>query len=171
MKIIENFIGSIIDRLFPNAAADRKITILQFIKFGIVGLSNTILSYVLYLLVLFILKPYNLFFDAYIASIVSFVLSVLWSFVWNNRFVFKSEKGERNIFKALIKTYISYGFTGFLLANALLYLWINVLKIPKEVAPLISLIITVPTNFILNKFWAFKTKGKSNSEKDNEVTK
>ena len=171
MKSFDYIFSAFIDKIFPRMPEEKKLTILQFIKFGIVGLSNTILSYVLYLLVLFILKPYNLFFDAYIASIVSFVLSVLWSFVWNNRFVFKSEKGERNIFKALIKTYISYGFTGFLLANALLYLWINVLKIPKEVAPLISLIITVPTNFILNKFWAFKTKGKSNSEKDNEVTK
>lgn len=160
MKNIDNLIGSFLDRLSPNIVAERKVTILQFIKFGIVGLSNTIISYLLYLLVLFVLKPYNLFFDAYAASIVSFILSVLWSFVWNNRFVFKSEKGERNIFKALVKTYISYGFTGFLLANALLYVWINVFRIPKEIAPLISLIITVPTNFVLNKFWAFKTKGK-----------
>ena len=132
--------------------------IVQFIKFGIVGLSNTLLSYGLYLLVLFVMKPLKVSWDAYAASVVSFVLSVLWSFFWNNKYVFKSDKGERNIFKAIIKTYISYGFTGFVLANILLFIWINVFNIPKTIAPLISLLITVPANFLLNKFWAFKTK-------------
>lgn len=62
---------------------------MQFIKFGIVGLSNTIISYVLYAITLLLLQKNMLFpkTDYLLAQIVAFVLSVLWSFYWNNRMV------------------------------------------------------------------------------------
>ena len=112
--------------IFKIDISDSKTAVIsQFVKFGIVGVSNTLLSYGIYLLVLFMMKPLNISWDAYVGSVVSFFLSVLWSFFWNNKYVFKSDKGERNLFKALIKTYISYGFTGFILANILLFVWID----------------------------------------------
>jgi len=39
----------------------------------------------------------------------------------------------------------------------LLWLWTDVIGISKFLAPLISLLITVPVNFLMNKFWTFKT--------------
>lgn len=135
---------------------DNKIeTLVQFIKFGIIGLSNTLLSYVIYLLTLLLLKPLNLSWDYFVGSVLSFVLSVLWSFYWNNRLVFTKKSEKRSILKSLLKTYASYAFTGIVLGNLLLFLWVAVLGIPKTLAPLLSLVITVPLNFILNKFWAF----------------
>ncbi len=140
--------------------------LIQFIKFGLVGVTNTLLSYAIYLLVLFLMKPLGVFWDIYVGSVLSFVLSVLWSFFLNNRLVFKAEKGSRSLWKSLLKTYVSYGFTGIILANILLYVWVSVLGVPKTIAPAINLLITVPLNFILNKFWAFRTK-KKKSEKNN----
>ena len=134
-------------------------TLEQFIKFGIVGVTNTAVGYGINVLVLKILQPYQLSWDYVAANIVSFLLSVLWSFYWNNKFVFTEEEGQkRNKLKALLKTYVSYGFTGIILTNVLSYLWIDVLGISKYLAPLINLIITIPLNFIMNKLWAFKTK-------------
>ena len=46
---------------------------------------------------------------------------------------------------------------GIVLANVLSYIWIDVLGISKCVAPLINLIISIPLNFIINRYWAFKT--------------
>lgn len=140
--------------------------LIQFIKFGLVGVTNTLLSYAIYLLVLFLTKPLEVSWDIYVGSVLSFVLSVLWSFFLNNRLVFKAEKGSRSLWKSLLKTYVSYGFTGIILANILLYVWVSVLGVPKTIAPAINLLITVPLNFILNKFWAFRTKKKKN-EKNN----
>ena len=37
----------------------------------------------------------------------------------------------------------------------LVYLWIEILKISKYIAPLLNLTISVPVNYILNKSWAF----------------
>ena len=86
-----------------------------------------------------------------------FVLSVLWSFYWNNRFVFTLKSGElRSIWKSLIKTYISYSFTGLFLNSILLVLWVKILGVSEFIAPLINLIFSVPLNFIINKLWAFK---------------
>lgn len=126
-------------------------SIIQFIKFGIVGASNTIISYVTYILLLRVGMYYL------IASIISFVVSVLNSYFWNNRYVFKSEEGKERIWwKVLFKTFISYAGTGLVLSNILLILWVEVICIPKELAPLINLVITIPLNYIVNKFWAYK---------------
>lgn len=98
-------------------------------------------------------------FDYIIANVVSWVLSVLWSFYWNNKFVFKKEEGEhRNIWAALFKTYVSYGFTGLILNNVLSVIWVSVLHVSKMIAPIINLIINIPINFFLNKIWAFGKK-------------
>ena len=136
--------------------SEEKIEILaQFIKFGLVVLSNTLLSYAIYLLTLLILSPLKLSWDYFVASVLSFVLSVLWSYFWNNRFVFKQDSKKRSFWKSLFKTYLSYAFTGIILGNILLYVWVALLGIPKTLAPLLSLVITVPLNFLLNKYWAF----------------
>jgi putative flippase GtrA len=136
-------------------------TFIEFIKFGIVGVSNTLVSYLIYVFSLLIIRKINtnLSIDYIIAQTIAFVLSVLWSFYWNNKMVFvKKENEKRSIWKSLLKTYISYSFTGLFLSNVLLVLWIHVLHISEFIAPLINLIVSVPLNFILNKFWAFKSE-------------
>lgn len=136
----------------------------QFIKFGIVGVSNTLISYVLYSGGLIVFREACLFgqADYLIAQIVAFVVSVAWSFYWNNKFVFKMEAGKkRSIWKALLKTYISYSFTGLFLSSILLILWVQIFHISEFIAPIINLLITVPLNFIINKFWAFKQSNKT----------
>lgn len=135
-----------------------KTGLLQFIKFGIVGISNTLISYGLNVLILLVLRPFQVPWDFVLGNIVSFLLSVLWSFYWNNRFVFTvKDRESRKLGRALIKSYISYGFTGIILNNFLSWLWISVFGISKYIAPLINLLISVPVNFIMNKFWAFKS--------------
>lgn len=134
-------------------------TIMQFVRFGIVGVSNTVISYVIYVVGLLLLQKIHLLpqYDYLFAQIAAFVISVLWSFYWNSKMVFALEEGkERSVWKALIKTFISYSFTGLFLSSILLFLWVRVLGISEFIAPLINLLITVPLNFIINKFWAFK---------------
>lgn len=133
--------------------------IVQFIKFGVVGVSNTLISYVLNILVLFILAPLQIAWDYVLGNLVSFFLSVLWSFYWNNKYVFTEKEGEqRTIWKALLKTYVSYGVTGIVLNNILSCIWIEIFNVSKFIAPIINLVISVPINFLMNKFWAFNNK-------------
>lgn len=132
---------------------------MQFVKFGIVGLSNTIISYVIYVGGLIFLQYFGIFpkVDYLVAQIVAFILSLLWSFYWNNKMVFVLEKGkERSLWKALVKTYISYSFTGLFLNSILLVFWVQICNISEFIAPIINLLVSVPLNFVINKFWAFK---------------
>ena len=135
-----------------------KRNLVQFIKFGIVGVSNTLVSYVLNLLCLFVLDKYDVAYDYVIANTVAFVLSVLWSFYWNERFVFteKQDSYQSNRLVRLLKMYLSYGFTGIILNNVLSFLWISVLGISKVIAPLINSAIGVPINYVINKKWTFE---------------
>ena len=57
--------------------------ILQFVKFGIVGVSNTLISYIVYV----ILVTWGCHYLA--ASLLGFLISVINAFYWNNRYVFK----------------------------------------------------------------------------------
>lgn len=132
---------------------------MQFVKFGIVGISNTLISYVLYAGSLLILKKFAIMpvGDYLIAQIIAFALSVLWSFYWNNKMVFVQEEGKkRSVMKALLKTYVSYSFTGLFLNSILLALWVQIFHMSEFLAPIINLLISVPVNFLINKFWAFK---------------
>jgi len=133
----------------------------QFIKFSLVGVSNTLVSFAVNVTTLFLLRPYGIPVDYIIANIIAFALSVLWSYLLNSRFVFKpGEEGKRSGIRILVRTYVAYGFTGIFLNNILSTVWIRIFHIEKFVSPLLNIPFCVPVNFYLNKFWAYSDKGK-----------
>lgn len=141
-------------------ADERWEAFVQFVKFGFVGLSNTVISTVIYWVMIY----FNC--NKYVASITGFVVSVLNSFFWNNSFVFKKgENEERNPIKALMKTFMSYAATGLVLHNILLWIWTEKVGLNDYIVPIVNLVITIPINFIMNKFWAFKAEKKQSLEK------
>lgn len=158
-KIYMFFVELLFKIIKKDLTDKKRQTFKEFLQFGLVGVSNTIISYLLYVVTLLLVSKSGVKFDYIIANIVSWLLSVLWSFYWNNKFVFKKEEGEkRNIWAALFKTYVSYGFTGLILNNILSVLWVSVLHISKILAPIINLVISIPINFFMNKLWAFGKK-------------
>lgn len=146
-------------------------SLMQFVKFGLVGVWNTVFSYAINLICLLSFRKAGILqfeiFGAptavYVANIIAFIISVFVSFLLNNRFVFTLEEGQsRNFGKALFKSYLSYGFTGIILNNVLAIVWVGLCGISELVAPLISLIIAIPINFFMNKLWAFKSESGKN---------
>lgn len=164
-NIIEKIVYFFLDMLFritgKELSDDIFMSFMQFAKFGIVGASNTILSYVIYVVSLLGFQKWGIFskVDYLVSSFIGFVLSVLWSFYWNNKMVFTLQQGEkRSVWKSLVKTFVSYSFTGLFLSNVLLVLWVHALHISEFTAPIINLFVTVPLNFVINKFWTFKAR-------------
>ena len=121
-------------------------SVIQFVKFSVVGLSNTVISLFVYYLFLW------LEFNYLIANTLSWVISVFNAFYWNNKYVFKN---ENTWLKALIRTYLSYGFS-FILGSVLLALLVELFHVAQELAPLAVLVVTIPLNFLMNKFWTFR---------------
>lgn len=155
-KIVNGAVCILAERIFHKEFDEKRFNSLwQFFQFAVIGLSNTVINYIVYFILICIGVNYLP------ANIAGFFVSVINAFYWNNKYVFKEESKSRNIWKTFIKTFMSYAGTGLVLNNILLILWIRVLGISEWIAPIISLLITVPTNFILNKFWAFSTKKRS----------
>ena len=109
----------------------------QFVKFGIVGAINTILSYAIMNIGYYIFNIHE-----QICNIIAFIITVFISFLLNNKFVFKENAENRSWIKSLIKVYIEE----------------QILGIEHYIATLMNLVITIPINFILNKLWAFKSE-------------
>ena len=150
----------------------------QFIKFAIVGLSNTIISQAVYTILVYFKMHYAP------ASFLGFFVSVINAYYWNQKFVFKKpEGGLKGHLSTFCRTFTAYLGTYFL-GLALLFLWIDVIHISNWMTPLadlchkigfesfnekflgdtiaaiLNLFFTVPINFVMNKFWAFKEKRK-----------
>ncbi len=157
----------------------KKESLWQFIKFGLVGVSNTLISEGVYFIVVFLGGHYLP------ASFLGFVLSVLNAYYWSNKYVFKeSEEGEKRVWwKVLGKTYIAY-LWGYIVHALLLIFWVDILRISRFMGPLetflsnmgltvfdaemlgeliaavLNLIVTVPMNYVVNKYWAYRQKRK-----------
>ena len=133
--------------------------IVQFIKFGIVGALNTIISYAITNGCYYILNWHE-----QICNIIAFVITVFISYMLNGKFVFKESKEKRNFWKSLLKVYASYSITGLFLTGGLIYIEERIFGIPHYIATLMNLVVTIPINFILNKFWAYNYKTRKKEE-------
>ena len=68
-----------------------KALINQIIRFGLVGISNTIVSYVIYAVAFALTDNY------FLANVLSWLLSVLHAYIWQNVFVFKEDKNVQTV--------------------------------------------------------------------------
>jgi putative flippase GtrA len=157
-------------------------TLWQFIKFGLVGATNTVVNLTVYMICCHLIGT-----NVHIANVMGFTISVLSAYFLQSRFVFKeNEDAEKRVWwKTLIKTYIAYSFTGLFLTEILLIFWLDFVnlsqyltplaqwlkvnvnftmsevKLAETIVPFMNMVVTIPINFCVNKFWAYKQKDKS----------
>lgn len=118
----------------------------QFIKFAIVGGSNTLINLIIYnILILF---GINYIFS----NIVGYFLGMLNGFVWSKNWVFKSKDSTGKLFVKFVGVnLVSLGFS-----TISLLLLVHNLSLNKSMAQLLTTAFTVIINYILNKIWTFK---------------
>lgn len=118
---------------------------MQFLKFGMVGVGNVAVYFLVCYFLLWMDVNYLL------ASMVAWGGSVLHAFYWNSRYVFPFHGVW---WKTLVKTYASYS-ASFVVGLLLIFLFVEVIGISEILAPWITFVITAPLNYALNKLWAF----------------
>ncbi|WP_255363894.1 GtrA family protein [Butyrivibrio sp. INlla14] len=157
-NIIEKIVFTALALIGIKATEKKLTTIRQFIQFCIVGVSNALVSYVINIITLTLQRPLGFRYDYMVANVTAFVLSVLWSYHWNNRYVFAEGADKRSRKKTLLKAYATYAFSGIVLNNALSTLWIRVIGFSKYLAPLLNIPFSMPVNFLISKFWTYREK-------------
>ena len=112
----------------------------ELIAFILVGGTNTLLTYLLYLALLRI-APYPVAYSA------SFVSGIFLSYYLNARFVFKA---PLQLGKAL--KYPAVYAIQYVLGLGLLYLLVELFRVNAAIAPLLVVILTIPATFVMSRY-------------------
>ena len=124
--------------------------VVQFIKFGLVGVFNTVIGLGIYYVFIWIDDSIGM---ALLGQAVGWTCGVLNAFILNRLFVFKESKEVW--WKILLKLYVAYGLS-LVITLVLTFLLIEVLGVSMVLTPLLILFVTVPLNFLMSKYWSFR---------------
>lgn len=119
----------------------------QFIKFGLVGGINTLVSLAIYYILVYFRINYM------VATVTGYIGSSVIGYILNRTWVFKAQNTK--VAKSAVKYYIVYG-ASLLINMGCMYLWINMLNLSQYLAPILTMCITVPFNYIFSKIWVYK---------------
>ncbi|MCR5130274.1 MAG: GtrA family protein [Prevotella sp.] len=128
--------------------ASHKEQLGEIVRFGIIGVTATILQYGVYLVLLRWLHPT-------IANTVGYIVSFLFNYVASTRYTFRVKSTARRGAGFAFAHLINYTLQTLLLS---LFLWLG---LSKPIAMLPVFAICVPINFLLVRF--FLKRGESNS--------
>lgn len=122
-------------------------SIIQLLKFGIIGFSNTLITAAIIWLLLKILGI-----DDYISNFVGYIVGLLNSYYWNYKWTFKSNLSHQNTLLKFIITFVIC----YLLQLGNLYLLRNYTQIDQYMCQILSIGVYTGTNFLMNKYYTFK---------------
>ena len=125
----------------------------EIINYLIVGGLTTVVSlFSYYLLVLTILNPNNGL-ELQLANIISWILSVLFAYITNRKYVFKSK--NKNVKKELI-TFCGSRVITLLLDMFIMFFFVTLLKGNDKIFKIVSQVLIVIGNYIISKLLVFK---------------
>ncbi len=121
--------------------------LVQFVKFGIVGISNTLLTFAVYTV---LLKVFGVWYLA--ASAIGFVVGAVNGFLLNRRWTFRGHVGD-----AL--TPVRWGIVqgcGLALNEGLLFLFVDDAGLEKLISQAFATVIVMIVTFLVNRAWTFR---------------
>ena len=127
----------------------------EMINYLIVGGLTTCVSLLTYYLLTFTILNPNISTELQIATIISWIISVLFAFFTNKKYVFES-KNKFN-FKEMISFILSRLSTLFS-EMLLMYLLVTICKYNDKIMKIAVQIIVIILNYLLSKFLVFKKK-------------
>lgn len=117
----------------------------KFLKFGLVGIFNTLITIISYNLLVKIGMNYL------VANSIGYMIGVANSYYWNKNWVFRSKDNNKSLFlKFLAVNLIVFAFN-----TISLYLLVDKLLMNPFISQIFAIGIGMIMNFFLNKFWTF----------------
>ena len=121
----------------------------KFIKFGLVGVLNTLINWIIFAVLNFVGVYYI------VANVIAYAIATANSYIWNSKWVFKYNGKDKK--ETTIK-FIILNLIGLALNTAILYFLVDILLFNKLIGLVITTVIVMVINYIVNKIWVFKEK-------------
>ena len=120
--------------------------VIRFIKFGMVGVINTLVNWIIF----FILNALGMYYI--LANIIAYILGTVNSYLWNTLWVFKykDKASTETTIKFIILNLIGLG-----LNTGILYVLVDLCNLNKFIGLVITSAIVMIINYIVNKLWVF----------------
>lgn len=121
--------------------------LVQFVKFGVVGVSNTLLTLVVYTV---LLKVFGVWYLA--ASAIGFIAGATNGFLLNRRWTFRDHVGDAltPVRWAVVQT------AGLAIDELMLYVLVHDAKLDKLLAQVCATAVVTVTTFFVNRAWTFR---------------
>jgi putative flippase GtrA len=121
----------------------------QFIKFGVVGVSNTLLFFAVYTL---LWKAFGVWYVA--ASAIGFAVGATNGFLWNRAWTFKGHAGDA---LTPVRWFVVQA-TGDAANSGLIYLFVDGAGLGKLTGQALTIAIVMVLTFIANRSWTFRRR-------------
>ena len=121
----------------------------KFIKFGLVGVLNTLINWIIFAVLNFVGVYYI------VANVIAYAIATANSYIWNSKWVFKYNGKDKK--ETTIK-FVILNLIGLALNTAILYFLVDILLFNKLIVLVITTVIVMVINYIVNKIWVFKEK-------------
>ena len=120
--------------------------VIRFIKFGMVGVINTLVNWIIF----FILNALGMYYI--LANIIAYILGTVNSYLWNTLWVFKykDKASTETTIKFIILNLIGLG-----LNTGILYVLVDLCNLNKFIGLVTTTAIVMIINYIVNKLWVF----------------
>lgn len=121
--------------------------LVQFVKFGVVGVANTLLTFAVYTL---LLKVFGVWYLA--ASAIGFVVGTINSFLLNRRWTFREHVGDAltPVRWAVVQC------CGLGINEGLLWVFVHQAQLDKLVAQALATAVVTVSTFFANRAWTFR---------------
>lgn len=119
----------------------------QFLKFGLVGVSNTLLTFVVFTI---LVQALGVWYVA--ASAIGFIVGACNGFLLNRSWTFRGHSGGST---AALRWTVVQG-AGLLADLGLIYAFVNGAGLPKLAGQALAIAIVVGATFFANRTWTFR---------------
>ncbi|MFS2091493.1 MULTISPECIES: GtrA family protein [Pseudomonas] len=116
-----------------------KENIRRWVSFLAGGCLNTLLTYGIYLLL-------NMYISYQKSYVIAYITGILFSYLFNAHIVFNVKKSWKGLMAYPIVYLLQY-----MLSALMLSLMVERLGIPKEIAPLLIIVLLLPVTYLLSK--------------------
>lgn len=126
---------------------DKKSNLIELVTYVIVGGLTTLVNFVVFFICTYVSMHW------FFANVISWVFAVLFAYVANRKYVFKSNDNDK---KAEFIQFVGLRLVTLVVESALMFVFIQLMNVNENLSKIVVSFVTVIGNYVFCKFMIFK---------------